>query len=74
MLKEVIALLEEAMESDLGTLTGEETMNEIDLDSLAVISFLAMVDERLGVSLPPQKLADARTVKELVRAIQKEKG
>ena len=51
-----------------GTLSGSEKL-EGDLvgwDSMAVVSFIAMVDDRLGTTLPPAEIAAAKTVDDLV--------
>lgn len=65
--KDFLALLEEVIEADSSTLTGDELINDIEgWDSLAVISFIAMVDENFGVILSAQKISDANTVQDLI--------
>jgi len=62
-----LALLEEIIEADSGTLTGDEFINDVGgWDSLAVVSFIAMVDENLGVILSAKKISDANTVQDLI--------
>ena len=62
-----LVLVEEIIEADKDTLSGNEFINDIDgWDSLAVVSFIAMVDENFGVTLPAQKISDAKTVQDLI--------
>lgn len=65
--KDFLLALDEMLELDPGTLNGDETLESIDnWDSLAVISFIAMVDEKLGTVVEGQKLAKAGTVADLL--------
>ena len=63
--------LDEMLELDPGTLTGEETLEDLESwDSLAVISFIALVDEQFGMVVEGQKLAQARTIGDLIALIE----
>lgn len=65
--KEFLLALDEMLELDPGTLTGAEELESIDAwDSLAVISFIALVDERLGHVVEGEKLVKAKTVDDLL--------
>lgn len=65
--KEFLLALDETLELDAGTLKGDETLESLDnWDSLAVISFIAMVDEKLNLVVSGAKLAEARTVADLL--------
>ncbi|KAA0684094.1 acyl carrier protein [Roseomonas genomospecies 6] len=65
--KEFLLALDEMLELDDGTLTGAEELESIDAwDSLAVISFIALVDERLGHVVEGEKLVKAKTVEDLL--------
>jgi len=65
--KEFLLALDEMLELDAGTLTGGETLESLDdWDSLAVISFIAMVDEKLDLVVEGAKLAEAKTVADLL--------
>ncbi|KAA1054962.1 acyl carrier protein [Azospirillum argentinense] len=65
--KEFLLALDEMMELDAGTLTGAEDLESIDSwDSLAVISFIALVDEKLGHVVEGEKLVKAKTVGDLL--------
>jgi acyl carrier protein len=65
--EEFISLLEEASESDENSLSEETLLEELESwDSLAIVSFIALVDEHLEVTLSPDKLANAKTVQDLI--------
>lgn len=65
--KEFLLALDEMLELDAGTLTGAEELESIDAwDSLAVISFIALVDEKLGHVVEGEKLVKAKTVDDLL--------
>ncbi|AWK85495.1 phosphopantetheine-binding protein [Azospirillum thermophilum] len=65
--KDFLLALDEMLELDAGTLTGDEVLETLEnWDSLAVISFIALVDEKLGVVLEGEKLAKAKTVSDLL--------
>ncbi|CAK8723192.1 MAG: acyl carrier protein [Candidatus Electronema aureum] len=68
--QEFIVLLEGVVEAEPGTITGNETIESIPgWDSLAIVSFIAMIDESLGITLSPKKIADAKSVDDLVALI-----
>ena len=49
-----------------GTVQGQERLNSIErLDSFAVVEFMSMADEKLGVHLEPAQIADCRRVSDL---------
>ncbi|CAO3452105.1 acyl carrier protein [Azospirillum argentinense] len=65
--KEFLLALDEMLELEDGTLTGAEDLESIDSwDSLAVISFIALVDEKLGHVVEGEKLVKAKTVDDLL--------
>lgn len=65
--KEFLLALDEMLELDEGTLTGTEILDELEAwDSLAVISFIALVDEHFNVVVEGEKLASATTVADLL--------
>jgi acyl carrier protein len=62
-----LKLLDSALDLPEGTLTGTETLSDIpEWDSLAVISFIALVDEQFNVILEGEKLAEAKSVADLL--------
>lgn len=59
--------LDEMLELAPGTLSGDEALADVDgWDSLAVISFIALVDEKLNLVVEGEKLARAKTVADLL--------
>ncbi|CAK0775722.1 Carrier domain-containing protein [Azospirillaceae bacterium] len=63
--------LDDMLELDSGTLTGNEVLKELEMwDSLAVISFIALVDEKLGFVVEGQKLAMAKTIDDLISLVK----
>ncbi|MCG5238492.1 phosphopantetheine-binding protein [Azospirillum doebereinerae] len=65
--KDFLLALDDVLELDPGTLTGAETLESLDSwDSLAVISFIALVDETMNVVVEGEKLAQAKTVDDLL--------
>lgn len=65
--KHFLLALDEMLELDPGTLTGAEELESLEnWDSLAVISFIALVDEKLGLVVEGEKLAKAKTVGDLL--------
>lgn len=59
--------LDEMLELDPGTLAGTEALEDLEnWDSLAVISFIALVDEKLGLVVEGEKLVKAKTVADLL--------
>jgi acyl carrier protein len=64
---EFLALMDDMLELDPGTLTGTEQLSDIpEWDSLAVISFIALVDEQFNIILEGEKLAEAKSVHDLL--------
>ena len=62
-----LKLLDSALDLPEGTLTGTEQLSDIpEWDSLAVISFIALVDEQFNVILEGEKLAEAKSVDDLL--------
>ena len=60
-------MFEEIVEADPDTLTGEELVEDLEnWDSLAVVNFIALVDENFGITLSPEKIMNSKTVNELV--------
>jgi len=61
-------LLEEIAEEAPGKWTASEKLRGqlVGWNSLAVVSFLAMVDEKFGVTLSPDAIAESETVDDLI--------
>ncbi|HYD70513.1 phosphopantetheine-binding protein [Azospirillum sp.] len=64
---EFLRALDELLELDPGTLKGDEVLEALESwDSLAVISFIALVDETFGTVVAGEKLAKAATIADLL--------
>jgi acyl carrier protein len=61
--------LAEVLEQDPASLTGEALLADLNWDSLAFVSFIAMVDTRFGVTVPPRDLVQCRTVADLAALV-----
>jgi len=63
-------LLDELLENDPGMLTGDAVLASLPRwDSLAVIGFIALLDQHFGVSVPAVKIAECRTVDDLAALV-----
>lgn len=63
---EFLRMVEEVIEASPNTLTGREALADIpEWDSLAVLSFMAKVDEVLGQQLSAAAIVKAKTMAEL---------
>lgn len=64
---EFLAALEEMLELDAGSLSPDTALDSLDSwDSLAVISFIALVDEHFDHVVAGEDLAKAKTIGDLL--------
>lgn len=64
--KEFLRKLEDILELDDNTLNGTENLEELDdWDSLAVMSFIAMVDEDFGIAIDADGIMGCKTINDL---------
>lgn len=65
--EEKIALIEEDLELDPGTLTPETELSGIDeWDSMAYLNFVVLVDENFGTQIAAADLKACKTVSDLL--------
>lgn len=65
--QEFYSNLENALEADPGTVKGQESLKDLPKwDSLAVISFIAMVDSTMELSLSARDILACQTVGDLM--------
>ena len=65
--REMLGLLDELLELEPGTLTGNEELGGLEnWDSLAVMGFIQLADERCGRRLTGQAITSCRSVNDLV--------
>ena len=67
---EILRLIEEAAAADADSLNGTELLADIDWNSLASVSFIALADEHLGLELDAKALAKCKTVADLVGLVE----
>ena len=65
----VIALVEEILEAEAGTVSAADSLAELDWDSLSNLSFIAEIDARLGVSIDASDLSEATTVSDIIALV-----
>ena len=58
--------LDELLELDPGSLKGAEDLAELGWDSVRAIEFIVLAEEKAGVQIVPAKLAEAKTVNDLL--------
>lgn len=64
--KQFLNEIETIIECEVGSLHGSESLGELeDWDSLAVLAFIAMIDNNFGITLNAEKIANCKTVDDL---------
>jgi acyl carrier protein len=68
--QDILMELEKLMELDQGTLTGSESLDNLPTwDSLAILTCIAVFQQRTGVVLDGTALSRARTVNDLLHIV-----
>jgi acyl carrier protein len=62
---DICALVAEILEQPAGSIALDSDLEELGWDSLADLNLISIADERYGVTLSPQALADASTPEDL---------
>ena len=63
--------LEDVMEVASGSLTGKEALRDLEeWDSMQVLSFMAMVNDRFGLVLEGATVTNAETVNDLLQLVE----
>jgi acyl carrier protein len=71
--KEILSELELIIEADPASLQSNAELAELDRwDSIAVVSFMAIADEKFGVILSAKELEKATTVADLINLVKKD--
>lgn len=66
MINEILRLIEESMEADENTIALGQAL---DWDSIAVVTFMALVDERLNKTISADRLNKCETVDQVVELV-----
>lgn len=61
--------LETLLELDSGTLSGSEELTDPPWDSMSIVAFIAMADEKYGVIVSPRELQNAGNVGDLLALV-----
>ena len=70
--QEKIALLEETLEIDEGTLTEDTLLEDVDeYDSMAKLSLIVMMDDEFGVKLTRDMIKGFQTVGDILAVMEK---
>lgn len=70
-LQEKLALIEEAMDVEEGTLTPETVLDEMDAwDSIAALSLIAIMDEHFGKTIPGKEIKAMKTVADILEHME----
>lgn len=69
-----ITLVEEILEVDAGTVAMADSLEDAGWDSLANISFIAEIDQKVNITLDAQRLAKVDTAHELYSLVQETLG
>lgn len=68
--REKLALLEEMLEMDAGSLTPETVLKELEnWDSLAMISLIALLDEKFSKKVPGKTIKSFQTVQDIINVM-----
>jgi len=67
---EFLRALEEALELESGSIVGNESLSDIGWwDSLAVLTFMAVADQKLGVIVAGEQVGNCRSIPELLALV-----
>lgn len=61
--------LETMLEIDSGTIKGTESLEDLYWDSMTVVMFIAMADQKFNIAVSPSALAKAKTVADLLQLL-----
>lgn len=66
-----IALLEEMLEVDAGTITSDMSLDDIgEWDSMAALSFIVLMDEEFGKEINGEDIKKLKTVQDLLNIME----
>lgn len=69
-IEDFIKQLEELLEVEEGILSEKTQLENLaEWDSLAIISYIALVDENFDITIPPKKISEAETIGDLHKLI-----
>lgn len=63
--------LELVLECDPGTINGSQQLSTLNWDSLAILGFIAMADQKYSVTVPVAHVVESSTVADLLITIRR---
>lgn len=65
--KEFLLLIDELLEEDPGTLTGQERLEDLEMwDSMTALGYIALLDEQFDIVISGDDLGKCETVNDLI--------
>jgi len=61
--------LEVLLEREPGTIDGTEHLSSLNWDSMAILEFIAMADQKYSVSVPAAQIVESSTVANLLAVL-----
>ncbi len=56
---------------DIMNISGDDNISEVaELDSLSILELFGMLEERFKITLPPEKVAEMKTINDIVKIIE----
>jgi len=68
--QEKIEALEELFEADAGTLSAVTALDKLQWDSMAMLSLIALVNEKFGKRLNGQQIKALKTVQDILAVME----
>jgi len=67
----VLALVEEILESESGSVSLSDSLEDLEWDSLSSLSFIAEIDARLGITIDAAELSKAASVADIIGLVHR---
>jgi len=71
LLEQIIAVLRPLAKDGVEITADTDLVDDLSLDSLKIMEVMAEVEDRFDISVPINILSDIRTVRDVIRQIQK---
>ena len=67
--------MDEVLDVKPGTVKGRDLLDSLDLwDSVAVVWFIGMADEKYGATIPPKRVAECKNIDDLAALIRESRS
>jgi len=70
----ISAALQEIVGRPVAVSDGTDIVNDLGLDSLAIMNFVMALEDEYDISMPLDRMAEVQTVGDLVRTIEELRG